>query len=48
LLFLHHIYVADFKFADKKTIGEIRFDGETSSYEVQFLEFEGFTCVFAF
>ena len=48
LLFLHHIYVADFKFADKKTTGEIRFDGETSSYEVKFLEFEGFTCVFAF
>lgn len=48
LLFLHHIYVADFKFADKKTTGEIRFDGEISSYEVHFLEFEGFTCVFAF
>jgi len=48
LLFLHHIYVADFKFADKKTIGEIRFDGETAVYTVKFLEFEGFTCVFAY
>lgn len=48
LLFLHHIYVADFKFADEKTTGEIRFDGETSAYTVQFLEFEGFTCVFAY
>jgi phosphopantetheinyl transferase len=48
LLFLHHIYVADFKFEAAKTTGEIRFDGETTSYEVQFLEFEGFTCVFAF
>lgn len=48
LLFIHHIYVADFKFADKKTTGEIRFDGETTSYTVEFLEFERFTCVFAF
>ena len=48
LLFLHHIYVADFKFVDKKTTGEIRFDGETSYYTVEFLEFEGFTCVFAY
>jgi len=48
LLFLHHIYVADFKFEDAKTTGEIRFDGETTSYTVEFLEFEGFTCVFAF
>jgi phosphopantetheinyl transferase len=48
LLFLHHIYVADFKFNDKKTTGEIRFDGETTSYTVEFLEFEGFTCVYAF
>jgi phosphopantetheinyl transferase len=48
LLFLHHIYVADFKFEDAKTTGEIRFDGETTLYEVQFLEFEGFTCVFAY
>lgn len=48
LLFLHHIYIEDFKFADGKTTGEIRFDGEESSYEIQFLEFEGFTCVFAY
>ncbi len=48
LLFLHHIYVTDFKFDDAKTTGEIRFNGETSSYEVEFLEFEGFTCVFAY
>lgn len=48
LLFLHHIYIDDFSFADGKTSGEIRFDGEESSYEIQFLEFEGFTCVFAY
>lgn len=47
LLFLHHIYVEDFKFDDKKTTGKIRFNGKESSYNIQFLEFEGFTCVFA-
>ncbi len=48
LLFLHHIYVDDFKFEDKRTRGEIRFNGEESSYNIEFLEFEGFTCVFAY
>jgi phosphopantetheinyl transferase len=48
LRFLHHIYIEDFKFADEKTTGEIRFEGEIYSYKIQFLEFEGFTCVFAF
>ncbi len=48
LLFLRDIHVADFKFADKKTTGEIRFNGETYTYTVKFLEFEGFTCVFAY
>ena len=48
LLFLRHIYVEDFKFADEKTTGEIRYDGETTTYTIQFLEFEGFTCVFAY
>lgn len=47
LLFLHHIYVADFKFESAKTIGEIRFNGETATYDVAFTEFEGFTCVYA-
>lgn len=48
LLFLHHIYVEDFKFADKKTNGAIRFNGEETFYDIEFLEFEGFTCVFAY
>lgn len=48
LLFLHHIYIEDFKFIDKKTTGEIRFDGQVTSYKIEFLEFEGFTCVFAY
>ncbi|MGJ8745554.1 4'-phosphopantetheinyl transferase family protein [Polaribacter sp.] len=48
LAFLHHIYIEDFKFADEKTTGEIRYNGEESSYNIQFLEFEGFTCVYAY
>lgn len=47
LLFLHHIYVSDFKFDNGKTTGEIRFNGDVASYNVSFLEFEGFTCVYA-
>lgn len=47
LLFLHHIYIEDFKFADKKTTGTIRYNGKEASYKIQFLEFEEFTCVYA-
>lgn len=47
LLFLHHIYIEDFKFADEKTTGEIRYKGAVSHHNVHFLEFEGFTCVYA-
>lgn len=48
LLFLHHIYIEDFSFEDETTIGTIRFNGEESSYQINFLEFEGFTCVYAY
>ena len=48
LLFLHHIYIEDFSFADEKTTGEIRYNGENTAYNISFLEFEGFTCVFAY
>jgi 4'-phosphopantetheinyl transferase len=48
LLFLHHIYIDDFNFDNHKTTGEIRFNGKVSSYNIEFLEFEGFTCVFGY
>ena len=48
LLFRDHIYIEDFKFDDGKTTGEIRYDEVTSKYQIQFLEFDGFTCVYAF
>ena len=48
LRFLENIYIKDFNFSDEKTTGEIRYNGETSSFDIHFLEFEGFTCVYAF
>ncbi|WP_405609531.1 4'-phosphopantetheinyl transferase family protein [Polaribacter sp. Asnod1-A03] len=48
LRFLENIYIEDFKFSDKKTTGEIRYNNQTSSYNIQFFEFEDFTCVFAY
>jgi phosphopantetheinyl transferase len=48
LRFLENIYIDDFKFADQKTSGRISFQGYTSSHQVHFLEFEGFTGVFAY
>ena len=48
LRFLEHIYIEDFSFEDEKTTGEIRYNGDTLPYNIHFLEFEGFTCVFAY
>ncbi len=45
--FLQHINVADFDFDDKKTTGKVYFKGKNSNYNLEFLEFEGFTCVYA-
>ena len=45
--FLQHINITDFDFDDFKTTGKIFFDGKTSWYDFGFLEFEGFTCVYA-
>ncbi|MCF6279576.1 MAG: 4'-phosphopantetheinyl transferase superfamily protein [Flavobacteriaceae bacterium] len=47
LRFLQHIYIEDFMFDDGKTTGEIRYDGRVDKYNVFFLEFEEFTCVYA-
>ncbi|WP_350289843.1 4'-phosphopantetheinyl transferase superfamily protein [uncultured Croceitalea sp.] len=47
LSFLNHINVKDFGLEDKKTTAEILYDGKKSDYNISFLEFEGFTCVFA-
>mgnify|MGYP002713215270 CR=1 FL=1 len=47
LSFLRHIDVMDFAFADGRTVAEILYKGKKTHYEVEFLEFEGFTCVYA-
>jgi hypothetical protein len=47
LSFLHHITIKDFALTESKTGGEILYKGRTSSYDISFLEFEGFTMVYA-
>lgn len=47
LSFLKHIYIEDFNFTQKKLQGEVRYKGKLSIYTIEYLEFEGFTCVFA-
>ncbi len=47
LSFLHHIDISDFSLSDGKTTGEILYKGRISHYDIDFLEFEGFTCVYA-
>lgn len=44
--FLQHINVTDFDFEDAKTTAKVLFKGRKSFYEMEFLEFEGFTCVY--
>jgi len=47
LSFLHHINISDFSLSDEKTTGEIIYKGKTTRYDIDFLEFDGFTCVYA-
>ncbi len=48
LRFLEHIFITDFISDAKKTNGEINYNDKTTIFDVHFLEFEGFTCVYAF
>ena len=47
LSFLNHIYIHDFTLEDRETTGKIKFYADRSSYDIEFLEFDGYTCVFA-
>ena len=47
LSFLNNIYIEDFSFDDSHTTGKVKYNGETTNYSITFLEFEGFTCVYA-
>ena len=45
--FLQHIYIADFGMDSRETTGKIEYNGKHSFYSITYLEFEGYTCVYA-
>lgn len=47
LSFYKNIYIKDFEFEDVKIEGQIIHEGNTSFYDLKYLEFEEFTCVYA-
>ena len=47
LSFLNHIFIRDFSISDVSTTGEILYKGKNSNYDISFIEFDGFSCVFA-
>ncbi|WP_047416962.1 4'-phosphopantetheinyl transferase superfamily protein [Cellulophaga sp. Hel_I_12] len=47
LSFLHHIDVKEFDLDDAESIAEINYKGDYSAYAFDFLEFQGYTCVYA-
>jgi len=47
LSFLKHIDINDFSMEDSHTKGTVYYGKETATYSLDFLEFEGFTCVYA-
>lgn len=48
LLFLHDIYVKDFNMKAGETTAEVTYQQDKKEYVLHFLEFEGFTCVYAY
>jgi len=47
LSFMNHIYINDFIKTDSSATGLIDYEGTRTNYDISFLEFEGFTCVYA-
>jgi phosphopantetheinyl transferase len=47
LLFLHDIFVEDFDISAFKTTARVTHEKKITNYTLNFLEFEGFTCVYA-
>jgi 4'-phosphopantetheinyl transferase len=47
LSFLHHISITDFSLSNDGTIGEVLYQGNKTTFNIRFLEFEGFTGVYA-
>lgn len=47
LSFLYNIDITDFRLDDSRTTGEVVYKGRSSWFDIAFLEFEGYTCVYA-
>jgi phosphopantetheinyl transferase len=47
LSFLHHIDVKEFDLEDTDSLAEVNYKGNYSIFAFDFLEFEGYTCVYA-
>lgn len=45
--FLQHIYVEDFRLDDMRSTAEVSFNDKAETYDVWFMEFDGFTCAYA-
>ncbi|PHR11493.1 MAG: 4-phosphopantetheinyl transferase [Aequorivita sp.] len=45
--FLEHIYVEDFNLDENKTTATVTYEDKQQKYDVDFLEFEEFTCAYA-
>ncbi len=45
--FLENIYVEEFMLDDSRTTAAVTFDNKHERYDVDFLEFDGFTCAYA-
>lgn len=45
--FLENIYVDEFNLDDSKTTANVNYEGNEQKYDVDFFEFEGFTCAYA-
>ena len=45
--FLENIYVEEFMFEDNKTTATVTYEEKQEMYNVDFIEFEGFTCAYA-
>ena len=48
LRFLEHIHIEDFDLITNKTDGVINHENHMTHHSIHFIEFEGFTCVYAF
>lgn len=48
LRFLEHIHIEDFDLTTNKTDGMINSENYITHHSIHFIEFEGFTCVYAF